>query len=182
MRVGAGVAQNRAASERGMREAGTAELPRARRAWMGPPPAVLGLTSPRHFAAPIPSRCTQTGKAAATHASRAHGPGVARLGARKQPIPGRYSTTSRDGVAHEAPLSTVWRDPARLAMRAARRDPSPTGSGCSSGAITNVIGPQVRADPGLPARAVRAPRPDDRDRPLRPVFFSRCVEGDGNCA
>ena len=37
------------------------------------------------------------------------GPGLPRLGAKKQPIPGRYSTTSRDGVAHEAPLSTVWR-------------------------------------------------------------------------
>src|SRR5262245_8978241 len=40
------------ASEVSMRRTGTGELPGARRAWMGPPLAALGLTLPRIAAAP----------------------------------------------------------------------------------------------------------------------------------
>ena len=42
-------------------------------------------------------------------------------------------------------------------MRAARFDPSPTGSGCSCGAITNVTVRQVSANSALPARATGSP-------------------------
>src|SRR5947207_1525336 len=109
--------KNRSASERSMREADTAELPRARRAWMGPPPATLGLTLPRDFRGPHPEPLHQTSKAVAKLVRLGpSGPGLACGRVERRLARGRTSKTSRDGVAHEAPLSPLWRGP-----RSARR-------------------------------------------------------------
>src|SRR5215813_9128744 len=57
-------------------------------------------------------------------------------------------------------------------MPAARFDPSPTGSGCSCGATTNVIARQVSANSALPAWVVRAPPARQRAAGQRwPAFF-----------
>jgi hypothetical protein len=67
---------------------------------MGPPLATFGLLSPRQIRGPIPNRWAHPSGAATTL---------------KTPLAwwrliGReFGNTSRDGVAHEAPLSTVWR-------------------------------------------------------------------------
>jgi len=58
-----------------MRRAKTAELPGARRAWMGPPLAALGLTLPRIAAAPSRTAVLQPVKAAA-YACWASSPGA----------------------------------------------------------------------------------------------------------
>src|SRR5581483_9635736 len=95
-----------------MSSTGTAELPRARRAWMGPPPAALGSLSPRNVRGPIPNRCVDPSRTVADLGRRGpagQGPGSAYIVAARA-LSGRRSTTSRDGVAHEAPLSKVWRD------------------------------------------------------------------------
>src|SRR5262249_49791859 len=59
------------ASERNMRREKTAELPGARRAWMGPPLAALGLMLPRTAAAPSRTAALKPAKAAANAGSRA---------------------------------------------------------------------------------------------------------------
>ena len=115
----AGFAQNPGPRLRGCVKARTAELPRVRRAWMGPPLAALGLSSPRTIAAPIPNRCAQNAKLP-NHALRAYRPGPCVPACVGSPPENRCSTTSGDGVAHEAPLSTVWRG-FRLAR--AQREP-----------------------------------------------------------
>jgi len=110
--------ESRSASERGMRRAGIAELPGARRAWMGPPLAALGLMSPRTSAAPFPNRCARTSKAVAEDGRLGPtSPRLADLCAKGRLMPERHSTTSRDGVAHEAPLSPVWRGPKSARVR-----------------------------------------------------------------
>jgi hypothetical protein len=96
-----------------MRKTGTAELPGARRTWMGPPLAALGFLRARARRVPVPNRCVRSRRTAAMmrlepSCSRA------RMLARHphrfvSACRRRHSTTSRDGVAHEAPLSTVWR-------------------------------------------------------------------------
>src|SRR3990172_5813061 len=93
---------NPEASERGMRKAGTAELPGVRRDRMGPPLAALGLTSPRPLRGPIPNLCVDTSMAVA--AAHQPGDGARRLAGRRAYPPvaaavqGRHSTTSLDGV------------------------------------------------------------------------------------
>src|SRR5437016_5644298 len=93
-----------------MRRAGIAELPRARRAWMGPPLAALGLTSPRTSRGPLPNRCAQASRTVLLAPPEPCGPGTQFVCDEERSARVRHSTTSRDGVAHEAPLSTVWRD------------------------------------------------------------------------
>jgi hypothetical protein len=96
-----------------MRKTGTAELPRARRTWMGPPLAALGFLRARARRVPVPNRCVRSRRTAAMmrlepSCSRARV--LARHPHRSvSACRWRHSTTSRDGVAHEAPLSTVWR-------------------------------------------------------------------------
>ena len=65
-----------AASERGMRRAGTAELPRVRRAWMGPPLAALGLMSPRTSRPPSRTAAPEPSKAVAGARPGPDGPGL----------------------------------------------------------------------------------------------------------
>src|SRR6185436_19672267 len=93
-----------------MRREGIAELPSARRAWMGPPLAALGLTSPRTCRGPLPNRCAQPSRAVLPVPPEPCGPGSLVVCDRERRARVGPSTTSRDGVAHEAPLSTVWRD------------------------------------------------------------------------
>lgn len=107
----AGFAQNlRPASERGCVTSRTAELPGARRAWMGPPLAALGLSLPRDLPRSHPKPLRPSEHAVATMRPSGRSAEVRAL---MRPTPAcardRRSTTSRDGVAHEAPLSTVWR-------------------------------------------------------------------------
>jgi hypothetical protein len=95
----------------GMNRTRNAELPGVRRARMGPPIAAPGSVLPRMCRGPVPNRCAQSQRSVTTArlrpASRAAGwVGVCpRMTAHRLWL----STTSRDGVAHEAPLSTVWR-------------------------------------------------------------------------
>ena len=101
------------ASERGMRNAGTAELPGVRRDRMGPPLAALGLTSPRDFRGPIPNLCVNPSTAVAAARSPGNAARQPAVGRAYQSVAaalqGKAQFYSRDGVAHEAPLSLVWR-------------------------------------------------------------------------
>jgi hypothetical protein len=98
---------------KGMYGTRTTELPRARRAWIGPPIAALGSWSPRRPRGPVLNLCAQSNKAETTVLCM-DPTGSERctfllcprdLSASRL----RLSSTSRDGVANEAPLSTVRR-------------------------------------------------------------------------
>jgi hypothetical protein len=95
----------------GMNRTRIAELPGVRRAWMGPPIVALGSVFPRQRRGPIPNRRAQSNRSVTTACqrppSRAAGP--VEVCPRRTDRRLRPGTTSRDGVAHEAPLSTVWR-------------------------------------------------------------------------
>src|SRR5262245_2896821 len=108
-----------------MRRADIAELPGARRAWMGPPSAALGLKLPRTPCGPLQNRCAHPTKPFALRLREPLDSERELYATRSGLAHVRHSTTSRDGVAHEAPLSTVWRlfgsARARCAVNAATR-------------------------------------------------------------
>ena len=104
----------------GMNRTRIAELPGVRRAWMGPPIATLGYVFPRDDRGPVPNRCAQSKRSVTTARQRLSKPlaGWVSVCPRRAARSLRPGIPSRDGVAHEAPLSTVWR-----AFRSAHPEP-----------------------------------------------------------